>query len=183
MLIKLLALTLPLCIDSFLICSAIGISKPSAKQKFRLSMTFAVFEAGMPLVGLLAGSLLSQSLGNLAEYLAGGILLAFGLYSMLFSSKETADAEKLTRAHGFMLITLGLGISIDGIAVGLSYGLLKISPLWATVAILTQTLIATQLGFAVGNLLPAKLRVWGESLASLVLALIGGFIILQKVLA
>ncbi|HUD10710.1 MAG TPA: manganese efflux pump [Candidatus Saccharimonadales bacterium] len=181
MLLKLIVLTLPLCIDSFLICSAIGISKPSRQTKVRLSLTFAVFEGGMPLIGLAIGSLLSQGLGDAAQYLAGGILLVFGAYSLLATKREDTDAKRLSEAHGFTLIALGLGISIDSLAVGFSYGLLKIPPLWATIAIVTQTLIATQVGFALGNVLPVKLRVWGESLASLVLALIGGFIIFSKI--
>ena len=183
MLYKLLALTLPLCIDSFLICSAIGINKPRLDHKLKLSFTFAVFEGGMPLVGLVIGSFLSRGLGGVAEYAAGGILLVFGLYSLLATKREDSDAGRLSETHGLALITLGLGISIDSLAVGFSYGLLKIPALWATIAIVTQTLIATQAGFMVGNILPQKLRVWGESLASLVLALIGSFIILQKLVS
>lgn len=180
MLIKLIALTLPLSLDSFLICSAIGATRPSRRSRLKLSFTFALFEGGMPLIGLLAGSLLGRGLGSAAEYLAGGILITFGLYSLIFSKKEDKNSKSLASASGLTLVGLGLGISLDSLAIGFSYGLLKIPAILATIVIVVQTLLATELGFTIGKRLPEKLRVYGEFLASAVLVVIGGFIIIEK---
>jgi putative Mn2+ efflux pump MntP len=119
----------------------------------------------------------------MAEYLAGSILLAFGLYSLITSRKEDANARRMSTTRGLALIGLGLGISVDSLAIGFSYGLLKIPALLATTVIVVQTIIATQFGFSLGKLLPSKFRVFGEGLAGLVLAVIGGFIIISKALS
>ena len=144
----------------------------------RVTAAFAIFEAGMPLVGLLVGSSVSSHLGGHASYLAALILIGFGLYTLLTAKQETEDARKLASARGLKLALMALTISIDGLAIGFTYGLLHISVVGATLAILIQTIIASQLGFAVGGRLPQRFRDIGERAMGVALVAIGIFIVL-----
>jgi putative Mn2+ efflux pump MntP len=181
--LSLLALTLPLCLDSFLIAAAIGITRPSWTEKIRISLLFALFEAGMPLIGLVVGHSLSDAFGHNAAYLAAVILIGFGLWALSRQPKEDEAASHLSRTQGWAAVAIGLSISLDGLAIGFTYGLLKVPTLLITVLIAGQAILLTQLGFAVGNILPDRLRQRGEQLAGLVLALIGVFILLRSLLA
>lgn len=178
--LTLIALTVPLCIDSFLMAAAIGLTRPSRRQKLRLSALFATFEAGTPLVGLIAGRSLSGTLGHYAQYAAIAILVGFGLY-LFFNPSEDDKAQRLTGAKGLAVLALGLSISLDGLAIGFTYGLLKLSVFWVTLLIVIQAFVLSHLGFAVGGSLPAKLRAMGEKLASLALVAIGVFLAVKEV--
>jgi putative Mn2+ efflux pump MntP len=174
------ALTLPLCIDSFFIATAIGVRRPPHRQRLRLSLLFAAFEGGMPLIGLVIGRSLSGAISGVAEYVAAAILIGFGIYTLLHIDEEDDEAQQLGQTHGFALLALGLGISLDGLAIGFTYGLLKIPVIPATILIVVQAFAASQIGFAVGSKVPERFREWGERAASIALIAIGVVILFQQ---
>ncbi len=56
MLVKLIALVLPLGLDTFAVAAALGVAGLEPKRRLRLSLLMTGFEAGMPLVGLALGA-------------------------------------------------------------------------------------------------------------------------------
>ncbi|MBV8734434.1 MAG: manganese efflux pump [Solirubrobacterales bacterium] len=76
---KLLALVLPLGLDTLAVSAALGMIGVSPASRLRVSVLFTVFEAGMPLIGLALGVALGRAIGKGADYVAIGVLLAFGL--------------------------------------------------------------------------------------------------------
>lgn len=180
MIATLIALTLPLCLDSFLIAATIGLSRPSFQKRLRISAFFASFEGGMPLVGLALGQALSGPLGGGAEYIAIAILVGFGLYTIFNGSKEDESAQQLLNAQGLAILALGLGISLDGLAIGFTYGVLHLPVLLTTSVILIQAFLVCQLGFVVGGSIAPRFREWGERLAGWALVGIGLVLLWQK---
>lgn len=180
MVIKLIALALPLTLDSFLIAAAIGLGRPAWHTRLRISTFFAVFEGGMPLLGLALGAALSGPLGGAAEYVAIAILVGFGLYTVFNGSQEDDNARRLVDARGLTVLALGLGISLDGLALGFTYGVLKLPVVLTTVVIVAQAFLASQLGFAVGRSIPPRYRELGEKLAGWALVLIAAALLWQK---
>lgn len=180
MVIKLIALALPLTLDSFLIAAAIGLGHPDLRTRLRISAFFALFEGGMPLVGLALGAALSGPLGGAAEYVAIAILVAFGLYTVFNGGQEDDNARRLVDARGLTVLALGLGISLDGLALGFTYGILKLPVILTTAVIIGQAFLATQLGFAAGGSIPPRFRELGEKLAGWALVLIGAVLLWQK---
>jgi putative Mn2+ efflux pump MntP len=149
--LQLLALVLPLGLDSFAVAAALGIAGLSARQRIRLSVIMASFEGGMPLVGLLFGALLSKPLGEIGEYVALLALAAVGA-SMVRSGDgdENGRFASLARARGPAIVLIGLTVSVDELAIGFVLGLLDVPVVPAVLAIVAQALLATQLGFALG---------------------------------
>jgi putative Mn2+ efflux pump MntP len=168
-----IALTLPLCLDSFLIAAAVGLTRPPMRTRLRLAILLAAFEAGMPLVGLGIGNVLAAGLGNIAQYFAIALLLGVGGYAALTTKEEDDAAEKLAGVHGLTAFALAFSISLDGLAIGFTYGHLKLSVLGVTVLIAVQAFVLIQIGFIVGGRLPARIRAYGEKLANWVLVVIG----------
>lgn len=180
MLLLLIALTTPLCLDSFLISTVIGLARPPLATRLRLAALLAAFEAGMPLIGLSIGHSLASGLGSIAQYVAIGLLLVIGGYSAFRTRTEDRGKRNLGQLHGFTALALAFSISLDGLAIGFTYGLFKLPIILVTVLIGVQAFLFMQLGFAIGGHLPARVRRYGEQLANWVLVAIGVVLLVRK---
>jgi putative Mn2+ efflux pump MntP len=81
MILKIIALVLPLSLDTFAVSVALGIGGGSARQRMRTSLLFTAFEAAMPLVGIIIGRELASAIGSGAAYAAIGVLFALAIYT------------------------------------------------------------------------------------------------------
>jgi len=180
---KLVALVLPLGLDTFAVAAALGIVGVSPERRLRISLLFTAFEAGMPLIGLALGAPLGRAIGGAADYLAIGVLLAFGLYTLL--APEHDEQEKLgqlTQMHGLGALILGVSISLDELAIGFTLGLLRLPAGLVIVLIALQAFIVTQLGLRLGDRLSERLRNGAERLAGAALTGLGVVLLAEKLL-
>jgi manganese efflux pump family protein len=96
-------------------------------RRLRIALLFTAFEAGMPLVGLALGAPLGHAIGASADYVAIGVLIAFGIYTLLSGERdEQQRLGTLGQLHGVGAILLGVSISLDELAVGFTFGLLRL---------------------------------------------------------
>jgi len=177
----LLGLILPLALDTFAISAAVGLTGPTRRQRLRLSAVFALFEGGMPAVGLLLGAPLGQTLGPAADYLAIVILIGFGTSTLLRGGGDDARAASLATAHGPSLILIGLSVSLDELAVGFTLGLLRVPVLPFLVAIGLQAFAASQLGFRLGASMSERSREGAERLAGIALVALGVVLLAERI--
>ena len=98
----------------------------------------------------------------------------------LAQKNEDYDAKRIASTHGLAIIGLGLGVSLDGLAIGFTYGLLHLPVVLVTILIAFQAFVLSQVGFAVGGRLPERIRIYGEKVASLALIAIGVLLFIQK---
>jgi putative Mn2+ efflux pump MntP len=182
--LKIIALIVPLGLDSFVIGAALGVAGLPGNRRVRVSLVFAAFEAGMPLVGLALGAPLGRAIGDVADYVAIGILIAFGLYA-LFSDEadEEAKLSELSTSSGLATIALGLSVSLDELAIGFTLGLLRVPVLPVLIAIAAQAFVMSQLGLRVGARLSERVREGADRLAGIALTAVGAFLLAEKLLA
>lgn len=96
----LIALILPLALDTFAVSAAVGVTSPTRRQRLRLSAVFAAFEGGTPAVGVLLGGPLGAALGVAADYVAIAVLIGFGAYTLFGKEREDeAGASRLATAR------------------------------------------------------------------------------------
>lgn len=177
--VKLFALILPLGLDSFAVAAALGMAGRPARQRLRISLLVASFEAGMPLVGLALGAPLGHAIGAVADYLAIAILIAFGLFALLHGDQDERVAA-LSQRHGAAALLLGLSVSLDELAIGFTIGLLHVPIAPVVVAIAVQAFVLSQLGLRLGARLSERLREGAERLAGIALTLIGVVLLVEK---
>jgi putative Mn2+ efflux pump MntP len=182
MIAKLIALVLPLGLDTFAVAAAIGMIGVSSGARRRVSLLFTGFEAGMPMIGLALGAPLGHAIGAAADYLAIGVLIAFGIYTLTAEDDEARLAE-LAQMKGFRAVALGLSISFDELAIGFTLGLLHISAALVIALIAGQTLIVTQLGLRLGSRLSDRIREGAERVAGAALTTLGVILLAEKLLA
>lgn len=184
MLVKLIALVVPLGLDTFAVAAALGMIGVAPSQRLRLSFLFSAFEAAMPLVGLALGAPLGRAIGDAADYLAIGVLLAFGLYTLLgVDQREEERLADVAHIRGVRALLLGLSISLDELAIGFILGLLRLPAAVVIALVAIQAFIVTQIGLRLGTKLSAHLRESAERIAGGTLTALAVGLLTEKLLA
>ena len=180
--LKLLAFVLPLGLDSFAVAAAIGATQATTvAQRLRISLIFVLFEGGMPLIGLALGAVLARGIGQVADYAAGAAVVAIGAWMLLASDEDEEEkASRLAASHGLALIGLGISISLDELAIGVTIGLAHLPITAVIVAIALQAFVAAQLGLAVGARIGERWRERAEQIAGIALILLGAYLIIEQ---
>ena len=167
-----LALLIPLTLDTFILSAALGVAGLPKHRRLRTSLILAAFEAIMPAVGVLIGEGLGNTLGHFAGYTAAAVIGLAGIILLIPGQKEEKELKRmklLAHTRGLAIIDLGISISLDELAIGFSLGLLKIPLAAAAVFIGIQAFLASQLGLRLGGHLNERLRDRAEQLGGLVL--------------
>ena len=135
----------------------------------------------MPVVGLLVGGGLGAAVGGVAEVVAGAALIGLGAWLLL--ADEEAEEERLgrlTTGSGLALVGLGVGISVDELAIGFTIGLLGLD-LWLAVLLIgVQALVVAQLGLRLGARVGESVRESAERLAGLALIALGVLVLVER---
>lgn len=178
-------LLLPLGLDTFALAAALGVAGLAKQDRLRVSLVFAVFEAGMPIVGILAGRVVGGLIGEWAGW--GGIaIVALAGLLLLRPNKDEEDEERrlklLAHARGLAILDLGISISVDELTVGLSAGLLGLSIALTVVWVAIQAFLLTQLGLRFGGRIGETLRERSEQAAGVALIAVALILLVLKLL-
>jgi manganese efflux pump family protein len=177
--LTLVALVFPLCLDTFAVSAALGVAGLPERDRLRVSLLMAGFEVAMPVAGLLLGNLAGGFVGGAADYAAIALLAGLGIWILRPGGEdgEEAKLESLGRATGIAAIGLGLSISLDELAMGISLGLLRLPVVPALVLIGLQALVASQLGLRLGSRISERSRERSEKAAGVILLLLAAFLL------
>ena len=171
--LRLVALILPLALDTFAVSAALGIRGFSPAERLRVSLVLAGFEGAMPLIGVTVGIALGHAIGSAGDYLASAALVGLGTFLLLNGDDDSYETATLARSRGLALVAIGIGISLDELAVGFSAGLLHLPLLWTIVLIASQAFVAAQMGMHFGSRISERGRERIEQTAGLALAALG----------
>ncbi|HXM72699.1 MAG TPA: manganese efflux pump [Candidatus Dormibacteraeota bacterium] len=173
-LLGLLLVSVSVGLSNFAGAIGIGLSGIDAKTRIRVGVAFGLFEALMPLIGLVLGAAVSGYIGkNLAGYVAGGILILTGAYT-IWQGRQVERAEKgpqPLRTH--RLIITALALSIDNLAVGFALAVYHIQIVIAAVTMGAVSVAMSLAGLELGNRLGRRVEEWSEELGGGVLVLVG----------
>ena len=180
------ALILPLAIDTFVLGTALGVAGVAKRERFRTSLTLTAFEAGMPVVGFLAGAGLGSRIGQWADYIAAAVLAATGAWMLRPGGAEEEEDEQKVRllesARGWAIVVLGLSISLDELAIGFGVGLLRLPLLLLVGLIAAQAFLAAQVGLRLGSRLAEGARKAAGKVAGALLVLAALLVVAEKLI-
>ena len=177
----LIALVLPLCLDTFAVAAALGMTDLTRRQRIRFSLLFAAFEGGMPLIGLLVGTAFGRLVGGFADYVAVAALIGIGIFMLLADDeREEEHIRRLRTTTGAAVIGLGISISLDELAIGFTLGLTRVPMVAAVILIAAQAFLVSQLGFQVGRRVGDRFREGAERLAGIVLIALGALLLISR---
>jgi len=174
-----LALTaVALGLSNFGAAVALGLRGVDAALRLRVALVFGVFEAGMPVVGLLVGHHLAASFGSASIYVGGGLLIATGAYTIR-RARRVRPAAPPTAGRIEPLLAIGAAASIDNLVVGFALGTHRAS-LAVAVPLIAVTSVGMALaGLELGRRLATIVEVWTEELSGVVLIVVGAAIALK----
>jgi putative Mn2+ efflux pump MntP len=180
--LKLVAVILPLGLDTFAVALALGIAGLPHGHRTRIALLFAAFEAGMPLIGVALGVPLGHAVGSAGDYIAAALLVALGLYVLLSDEDEQQGARLLSGTQRGVVgaVALGVSISLDELAIGFSAGLLGLPLLPMVGAIAVQAFVFTQIGIRLGTRLGERWRDSAERLAGAALIALGVTLVILR---
>lgn len=153
---------------------AIGLSGVDRAARARVALAFAAFEAGMPIVGLVIGHQLSNTLGSAAHIVGGLLLIAAGGQITIAAARAGGEPPPaLAEAHLGRLLLLSAGLSLDNLVVGFALGAYR-TPLVLSVAVITGVSVGLSLlGLELGARLGARVERRSAVLSGVVLMLVG----------
>lgn len=180
-LITIFLLAVGLGVDAFSV--AIGIGAANKKNSWgpvlRLSLAFGLFQFVMPLAGWLAGSTVVDMIQNFDHWIAFALLALVGGKMIREGLEKESEEERADQTSGWPLLLLSIATSIDALAVGFSFSLLKTPILFPAAIIGVVCFIMTAVGMIFGKGLA---RIFGkkvEILGGLVLIGIGIKILIE----
>lgn len=159
-------------LSNFAAAIGIGLSGVDGRLRIRIAIIFGFFETAMPLLGLLVGHQVADSIGATASYLGGGLLVATGLYTLVQARREVSDEAPGSTGPGNLLFT-GAALSIDNLVVGFAIGAYKVSLILAAVVIAVVSVGMSLVGLEIGRRLGRSVEKWSGELGGAVLILVG----------
>ncbi len=186
-LVELFIVALGLAMDAFAVAvaSSVTLGKASPRQVFRLSFHFGLFQAMMPVLGWLAGLSVRDAMQTWDHWAACGLLTAIGgraCWSALRGGAEEEEKRAADPTRGAMLVSLSVATSIDALAVGVSFSMLRVVVWQASAVIGVVAGAMTVLGMALGSRLGARFGERMELVGGLVLIGIGVKIVADHLL-
>jgi putative Mn2+ efflux pump MntP len=168
----------------------IGVTGVTARTRLQVGLVFGVFEAGMPIVGLLIGQRIASDLGQAVRW-PGAILLmivgASGLVRSLRESRKSAVGTPGESRHpgqppasrsprlGRLLVS-GFVLSLDNLVVGFALGTYQVAILTGAILIGAVSVTMSLAGLELGGLLGRWAGQRSEQLSGLILILVGAAI-------
>jgi putative Mn2+ efflux pump MntP len=162
--------------DCFAVSLGVGTAGTATgvRSTFRLLFHFGVFQAGMTLLGWLAGKTVVTYIASVDHWVAFGLLLFVGVRMIRSGLRREGQQLSLPDpSRGITLVMLSVATSIDALAVGLSLALLRVNVFWAALLIGVVSAFLSLLGLLLGNQLGLRFGKLMEILGGILLIGIG----------
>jgi putative Mn2+ efflux pump MntP len=172
-----------LAMDAFAVSITSGITIKHLKlnHALRIAGFFGGFQAIMPFIGWIAGLSLINYISGIDHWIAFALLAFIGC-KMIYEATRMEEVEKETNPLNLkILLLLSIATSIDALAIGLSFAILKIAIVTPMIVIGTITFVLSFLGTFAGNKLGHLFENRIEIAGGLILIAIGTEILLEHI--
>ena len=193
---ELLLVAVALGVSNLAASVGIGVSGVRPAVRARVALVFGLFEAGMPVLGVVAGRGASSALGGAARLTGGLLLVAVGCYQVFAALREraadgagaAADASAAAAARegpgappargaggwgGWRLLASGFALSLDNLVVGFALGAYHVGLVTAALVIGVVSVGMSLLGLEAGAQLGATFGQLGALIGGGILAVVG----------
>lgn len=152
-LLSFLLLAVAMAMDAFSVATitGFGLKKLDYSLAAKMSLIFGVFHVIMPYIGWVAGSSIVDLISNYDHWLAFILLSFIGGKMIKESQEETEEIDPSKLMSISNLVFLAVAVSIDSLAVGLSYSLERVNILLPAIAMGLSTTVFTFVGVYLGH--------------------------------
>lgn len=183
--VELLLLAVGLSMDAFAVsvCKGLGMKKVSLKAQCTCGVWFGGFQALMPLVGFLLGTLFAAAIQAVDHWIAFALLALIGV-NMLREALEKHDCDCCKESSADLsvktMFVMAIATSIDALAVGISLAMAgNVNIVLAVVLIGVTTFLLSALGVKIGNIFGIRFEKKAQCAGGVILVLLGVKILLE----
>lgn len=182
--VQTILMVLGLNMDTLAVAAAVALKQGTITPRlvFRIVFHFALFQAGLLLLGWWIGCVAGQVAGQFDHWVAFGLLWAIGIKMLRESRHPGPGGMRPDPSRGFSLIFLSVATSLDALAVGGTLGLLQADVTLAVVSAWVLTVVVSSTGLFVGKRAGTMVGKWAEVAGGVVLCLIGVKVLLSHLM-
>jgi putative Mn2+ efflux pump MntP len=159
-LITILIIAIALALDCFAVALAAGIKgRQRIWSAIRVAGAFGMFQAGMPVIGWLAGRSVTDLISGFDHWVAFALLAVVGVRMTREGLIPDSHGSAISLDTASLLI-LAVATSIDALAVGVSFALLNTGILVPCLIIGLAAFAISLLGAALGGVASER---WGKA--------------------
>lgn len=170
-LVTLMLMAIALGMDAFSVGIGMGMMRLGLRQMIKIGLTIGFFHIWMPLLGIVAGRILSEQFGAIAGYIGGGLLIVLGM-QMIWAGLREQESALITPA-GIGLLLFALGVSLDSFSVGLTLGIYGVKTALALACFGAGATILSWSGLLLGRHFQGMLGSYGEVFGGSILLVFG----------
>jgi len=173
------------------ICTGLAMTKVNIKKAFIVGLYFGIFQAGMPLMGFFTANLFAEKITAFSDLIAFALLVFLGVKMVIDSFKKDSgtnentisgedsdpvEKKKEASLKPSKMLPLAVATSIDALAVGVSFSLLRVNIYPAVTIIGITTLVISFAGVIIGNLFGVKYKSKAQLAGGIILIAMGIYI-------
>jgi len=179
--VVLIALAVGLSMDAFAVsvCTGLALKKTSLRKMLIVGLYFGLFQAGMPVIGYFAAIYFADMINTFASWIAFGLLCFLGVKMIIGSFKKSEFSNEEVSLGLRHMLPLAIATSIDALAVGVTFAVLKENIVPIVIATGIATFILSAVGVKVGSIFGAKFKSKAELAGGVILILIGVNVLLE----
>lgn len=152
----------------------------SGATRLRIAVVFGLFEAGMPVLGLVLGHGLADSTGEAARWLGGAALIAFGVAGLVQARRQHGVRARPPRRSSVQpigrVLLAGLVLSGDNLTAGFALGAYQVGIVAAAVVFGAVSVAMSLAGLELGARIGAAAGERSELIACVLLIVMGAVI-------
>ena len=180
---ELFLIAVGLSMDAFAVavCKGLALRKVNLGQMALVGLWFGGFQALMPLAGYFVGVQFKEQITAIDHWIAFALLAIIGgnmIRESLSKEEECPDASLSVKA----MLPMAVATSIDALAVGVSFAVLKVEIFSSCTVIAVTTLLCSLVGSFLGKGFGSLLKSKAEIFGGVILVLIGLKILLEHTL-
>jgi len=173
--LEILVIAFGLGLDAFSLAVAFGMCQKvcTLNTRFRLSLSFGLFQFFMPLIGFYAGLRVARFTESIDHWIVFAVLSLVGGKMVYEALNNDQDQVMVDISRGIPLLVASIATSIDALAVGFSFALLKDGILLPAVIIGVVASIMTFVGVTFGHRVGRKYISKPEIIGGIAIIIIG----------
>jgi putative Mn2+ efflux pump MntP len=160
----------------------IGFGGVTARTRIRVALVFGVFEAGMPIVGLVLGAGVASGIGHAARWIGAVVLIVIGVVTVLQALRQPAehgrgasaapDSSHRTDSLGRLIIS-AFALSLDNLAAGFALGTMHLGVAEGAIVIGAVSVVMSLVGLELGGRIGAAAGRRSEQIGGAILVGVG----------
>ena len=172
--LEILLISFSVAADAFTVSLAKGLSKKELQKKdaIKIACYFSLFQILMPLIGYKLGTNYAFYIIKFAHIIVSFILAIIGLKMLTENVNDRLDFKEM--------LILSISTSIDALAIGLSFSLIRVNLINAILSIGFITFITCYFGAIMGNKIGNKYKDKAQFIGAIILIILAIKIFLYK---